>query len=96
MGSPLALHLANGWMSQFDSTLKGTSSLYTRYMDEILTENHKDLTLSRISNAISLHANLKFILQKENNGGLSFPDMRVINIVVLFNQPGKPNQQTLV
>ena len=29
MGSPPAPHLANAWMSQFDSTIQGTSSLYT-------------------------------------------------------------------
>ena len=70
MGSPPAPHLANGWMSQFDSTLKGTSSLYTRYMDDILTENHKDLTVSRLSEANNLHPNLGFTLEKENKGGL--------------------------
>ena len=79
MGSPPAPHLANGWMSQFDNTLQGTSSLYTRYMDDILTENHKDLTSSRLSDANSLHSNLRFTLERETNGGLSFLDMRVIN-----------------
>ena len=79
MGSPPAPHLANGWMSQYDNTLQGTSSLYTRYMDDILTENHKDLTSSRLSDANSLHSNLRFTLERETNGGLSFLDMRVIN-----------------
>ena len=79
MGSPPEPHLANGWMSQFDSTLQGTSSLYTRYMDDILTENDKDLTSSRLSDANSLHPNLGFTLERENNGRLSHLDMRVIN-----------------
>ena len=42
MGSPPAPHLANGWMSQFDNTIKGTSTLYTRYMDDILCECKAD------------------------------------------------------
>ena len=60
MGSPPAPHLANGWMSQFDSTLQGTSLLYTRYMDDIFTENDKDLTSSRLSDANSLHSKQEF------------------------------------
>ena len=36
MGSPHAPHLANGWMSQFDNTIKGEAVLYARYMDDII------------------------------------------------------------
>ena len=36
MGSPPAPHLANGWLSQFETTIKGQSTLYERYMDDIL------------------------------------------------------------
>ena len=36
MGSPPAPHLANGWMSQFDNTIKGETVLYARYMDDII------------------------------------------------------------
>lgn len=52
MGSPPAPHLANAWMSQFDSTIKGTSSLYTRYMDDILCDkpvDEVDITLTNIN-----------------------------------------------
>ena len=38
MGSPPAPHLANGWLSQFDATIKGDSKLFTRYMDDILQD----------------------------------------------------------
>ena len=41
MGSPPAPHLANGWLSQFDSTIKGESKLYFRYMDDILKVEKK-------------------------------------------------------
>ena len=36
MGSPPAPHLANGWMSQFDSIIQDESGLYFRYMDDII------------------------------------------------------------
>ena len=48
-------------------------------MDDILTENHKALTSSRLSDANNLHPNLGFTLEKENSGGISFLDMRVTN-----------------
>ena len=38
MGSPLAPHLANGWLSQFDNIIKGKARLYARYMDNILQD----------------------------------------------------------
>ena len=36
MASPPAPHLANGWMSQSDNTIKGETVLYARYMDDII------------------------------------------------------------
>ena len=36
MGSAPAPHLANGWLSSYDKTIKGNSTLYTRYMDDIV------------------------------------------------------------
>ena len=33
MGSPPAPHLNNGWMSQFDSTIKGAAVLYAIAID---------------------------------------------------------------
>ena len=31
MGSPLAPHLANGWLSQFDDVINGNAALYERF-----------------------------------------------------------------
>ena len=76
MGSPPAPHLANAWMSQFDSTIKGTSSLY---MDDILCDKpveEVDITLTNIN---SLHPNLKFTIEKPVDGAIPFLDMKVIN-----------------
>ena len=44
MGSPPAPHLTNAWLSQFDNSIKGSSTLYTRYMDDILTDQKRDKT----------------------------------------------------
>ena len=38
MGSSPAPHLANGWLSKFESTIKASSSFYERYMDDILQQ----------------------------------------------------------
>ena len=78
MGSPPAPHLANAWMSQFDATIKGTSTLYTRYMDDILCNKlleEVDITLTNIN---SLHTNLKFTIEKPNDGAIPFLDMKII------------------
>ena len=34
MGSPPAPHLANGWLSQFESVIRGNAKIYERYMDD--------------------------------------------------------------
>ena len=38
MGSPPAPHLANGWMSKHDGSIRGNAKLFARYMDDILRE----------------------------------------------------------
>ena len=79
MGSPPAPHLANGWMSQFDDTIKGTSKLYTRYMDDILRDincHEIEPTLTSINN---LHPSLKFTMEREENGEIPFLDMKILN-----------------
>ena len=42
MGSASAPHLANGWLSQFEETIKGESKLYDRCMDDILKEEKEE------------------------------------------------------
>ena len=42
MGSSPAPHLANGWLSQYEETIKGEYKLYYRYMDNILKEEKKE------------------------------------------------------
>ena len=38
MGSPPAPYLANGWLSQYDDTIKGDAELYARYMDDVVCD----------------------------------------------------------
>ncbi len=60
MGSPPAPHLANGWLSQFDDTIKGESKLYERYMDDVLCSVRKSEIDERLTIINGLHDNLKF------------------------------------
>ena len=79
MGSPPAPHLANGWMSQYDETIKGTSKVYTRYMDDILCDIDKDAIDAKLTSINSLHPFLKFTIERQENGEIPFLDMKIIN-----------------
>ena len=79
MGSPPAPHLANGWMSQFDSTIKGESKLYFRYMDDILKDHKRDNIEQKLQDINSLHSSLTFTLEREKDGSLPMLDMKILN-----------------
>ena len=68
MGSSPAPHLANGWLSQYEETIKGESKLYDRYMDDILKEEKKEKIEQKLEEINKLHPNLKFTLERENDG----------------------------
>ena len=79
MGSPPAPHLANGWLSQFDDTIKGDAVLYARYMDDII-QNIKKVQIEQKLTAINgLHPSLRFTIEREENGSIPFLDMRIIH-----------------
>lgn len=78
MGSPPAPMLANGWLSQYDSIIKGNAVLYGRYMDDILRDIHKDFidqTLNEINNLNP--TSLKFTVERERNNRIAFLDMEL-------------------
>ena len=79
MGSAPAPHLANGWLSGFDETIKGSSSFYHRYMDDIITFCENDHVNSKLSEINSLHPLLNFTVEKETDGALPFLDMLLYN-----------------
>ena len=79
MGSPPAPHLANGWLSQFESTIKSDAKLYTRYMDDILIEIKQPSVEQKLKEINKLHKNLQFTIERENNKSLPFLDMNIIH-----------------
>ena len=79
MGSAPAPHLANGWLSQFEETIKGESKLYDRYMDDILKEEKKENIEQKLDEINKLHPNLKFTLEREKNGELPVLDMKILH-----------------
>ena len=80
MGIQCAPQLANIWMAAFDQTIKGDSTFYKRYMDDIIRvikKNDIESTLERINN---LHAKLVFTKETENDEGkIAFLDMNIIH-----------------
>ena len=50
MSSAPAPHLANGWLSQYEETIKGESKIYFRFMGDILNEQMLDDINSRQTN----------------------------------------------
>ena len=80
MGSAPAPHLANGWLSSFDKVIKGSSTLYYRYMDDIITIENKNNIDDKLKQINSLHSFLKFTVEKENDGHLPFLDMLLHNV----------------
>ena len=79
MGSPPAPHLANGWLSTFDDTIKGDACLYERYMDDVICVVNKSEVNDRLSMINNLHPCLKFTHELENNGQIPFLDMLICN-----------------
>ena len=79
MGSPPAPHLANGWMSQFDPIIKGNSSFYERYMDDIITEKQAEEAEVKLAEINTLHPSLGFTMEKEVEHRISFLEMGVTN-----------------
>ena len=79
MGSPPAPHLANGWMSQFDPIIKGNSSFYERYMDDIITEKQAEEAEVKLAEINTLHPSLGFTMEKEVEHRIAFLEMGVTN-----------------
>ena len=79
MGSPPAPHLANGWMSQFDPIIKGDSSVYERYMDDIITEKESEEVETKLIEINGLHPSLGFTMEREVERRISFLEMTVTN-----------------
>ena len=79
MGSPPAPHLANGWLSQYDDTIRDGSKIYFRYMDDIIKEEKSHLCNEKLENYNKLHSKLNFTIDRENNSQLPVLDMKVLH-----------------
>ncbi len=79
MGSPPAPHLANGWMSRHDDSIRGNAKLFARYMDDVLREIKQAETDQKLTEINNLHPNLSFTIEREHNGTLPFFDMQLIH-----------------
>ena len=79
MGSSPAPHLANGWLSQFESTIRGKAALYSRYMDDIIWSIETNNIDSHLAMINSIHPNLTFTHEIPKDGRLPFLDMEIIN-----------------
>ena len=79
MGSSPAPHLANGWLSQFESTIRGNAALYSRYMDDIICSIETNNIDSHLAMINSIHPNLTFTHEIPKDGRLPFLDMEIIN-----------------
>ena len=79
MGSPPAPHLANGWLSTFDSMIQGNACLYERYMDDVLSAVKKDSVDEQLELINSLHPCLQFTYELEIDGQLPFLDRLICN-----------------
>ena len=79
MGSAPAPHIANGWLSTFDSTIKETSPLYARYMDDILCSIKRECLENKLGKINNIHPSLSFTVEEEKEGRLPFLDMVIVN-----------------
>ena len=78
MGSPPAPLLANGWLSKFEDKIRDNAVLYSRYMDDVLRNIHRDQIDSKLVEINDLHPSLKFTLERENENRLPFLDMLIV------------------
>ena len=77
MGTPPAMQLSNVWLSQFEPTIFKNSKLKHRYVDDILRTNKIKETNSILEQLNSMHPNLKFTVETENNSKLPFLDITI-------------------
>ena len=75
MGSPPAPPLSNIWLSKYEPAIKDDAKLFERYIDDTLRTIKESLIENKLSEINSLHPNLKFTLEVEQNGKLPFLDI---------------------
>ena len=79
MGSPPAPPLSNIWLSKYEPAIKDDAKLFERYIDDTLRTIKESLIENKLSEINSLHPNLKFTLEVEQNGRFPFLDICIEN-----------------
>ena len=77
MGSPPAPLIANGWLYKRDVEVRGDAKLYARYMDDIIRSIKRTEINNVLESINKLHPQLKFTIERENEGKLPFLDMLI-------------------
>ena len=80
MGSQPAPQLANIWLAKFKESIKDDAKIYERYMNDIQRSIKESLVEAKLHEINTLHPNLKFTLEVEQDGKLPFLDMCIIHI----------------
>ena len=98
MGSPPAPYLANGWLNQYDGTIKGDAQLYARYMDDVVRDIETEKREEKLEEINGLNENLKFTMEVEINGELPVLDLKLMNNTgkLTFTWYSKPTDTGLV
>ena len=78
MESPPAPNLANGWLSKFESDIKGDAKLYPRFVDDILRDIKTSEIEGKLQEINSYHPKLKFTIEREIQNSMPFLDMKII------------------
>ena len=79
MGSPCAPLLANGWLSQYDSSIQDNAKIHFRYMDDVFREIKGSMYESKLTEINSLHESLKFTGEKEKDNAIPALDTKLMN-----------------
>ena len=79
MGSPPAPYLANGWLNQYDDTIKGDAQLYARYMDDVVRDIETEKREEKLEEINGLNEYLKFTMEVEVSGELPVLDLKLMN-----------------
>ena len=80
MGSQPAPPLSNIWLSKYEPNIRDDAKLFERYMDDILRTIKEQFIQAKLKEINALHPNLKFTLEVEAEGKLSFLDLCINHV----------------
>ena len=78
MGSPPAPCLANIWLFKREAEIKDDAKIFERYMDDVIRSIYESKIEEKVQHINSLHENLQFTVEREEEGKIAFIDMKLI------------------